>query len=200
MFEIMYLIFLAFVIAIAVAVSIYEIRARRNAENAFWRECEESTAAKETSNRLEGENLSLKEQYNLLHNKNSQLVIYNTELCRQINDAHEHERLFSKKLGKCMAANEALQKRNFDDMMSLFDCTIGEGGKEYYEKDGICLIVEDGKCIGYYRPHGEDACESEERADEAEECPASTADAVLLHPRDGYETPSAEVVEGGEKP
>ena len=198
MFEIMYLIFLAFVIVIAVIVNIYEIEARRNAENAFWRECEESTEAKETANRLEGENLSLKEQYNLLHRKNSQLITDNTKLRRQIHDAHEHEHLFSNKLGEYMAANEALQKRNFDDMMSLFERTIGEGGKEYYEKDGICLVVENGKCVGYYRPHGADACEGEERADEAEECPSSTADAVLLSLREGYEAPSAEVVEAEE--
>ena len=59
--------------------------------------------------------------------------------------------------------------------------TIGEDGKEYYEKDGICLIVENGKCVGYYRPHGTDVWEREVKNDEEA----------------SYVAPSAEVVDVG---
>ena len=97
--------------------------------------------------------------------------------------------------------HKALKERNFDDIMSLFECTIGEGGKEYYEMDGICLIVENGKCIGYYRPHGEDACVKENAADAATPHPSNATcgryDTIFPQGKacEGYIAPVAETVE-----
>ena len=189
MFKITYLIFLAFVIVIAVAVNIYEIRERENAEKLFLDECEAAKSARSEADILDGKCAALMHQCGSMKKQLLQANKDNAVLRVQLSEAVRERSIAEEKYEKCSIrcdelengtvirrlrdANRALLKRNFDDIMSLFECTIVEDGKEYYEKDGICLVVENGKCVGFYRPH-------------------------LLTPSpqgEGYEAPVAEVVE-----
>ena len=198
MFKLMYLIFLAFVIVIAVAVNINEIRTRRNAENAFIVEIEAEKAARSEAAVLEGKCVGLMERCNALQRDLKQTTTDNAVLRCRIDEAERARKACAAATGilekdncKLINANKALKERNFDDIMSLFECTIGEDGKEYYEMDGICLVVENGKCVGYYRPHGKDMCEREES-------PSSVSRADTFPQGkacEGYIAPVAETVE-----
>lgn len=82
-------------------------------------------------------NRELYKRIDVLSSQNTALQ----EKCEEI--AHENATLWSE--------NRKLQARSFGVMMRDWK-RIEDGGRVYYEKDKIRLIVEDDKVVGWYMP------------------------------------------------